>query len=141
MDERKKDLKKAYQQSHRPMGVYQIRNLVNEKALIGKSLDLPGIINRHRFQLQMGGHPNRDLQDDWNELGADKFVFETLDELSPRDDPAYDYQEDLALLEKMWLENLQPFDNRGYNQKPESRDEKLWRIARNRSEKQGDDNE
>ncbi len=132
MNNRKKELKKAYQLETRPMGIYQIRNVVNGKVLIGKSLDLPGILNRQRFQLQMGGHPSRALQADWQEHGADNFAFEILDELTPREDPAYDYAEDLSFLEGMWLDNVQPFDDRGYNQRPESRDEKLWRIARNR---------
>lgn len=141
MNASNKELKKGYQQSHRPMGVYQIRNLVNEKALIGKSLDLPGVLNRYRFQLQMGSHPNKALQADWQEFGADNFAFEILDELTPRQNPGYDYKEDLELLERMWLDNLRPFDDRGYNQKPESTDEKLWRIARNRLKKRDDDPE
>jgi len=116
------------------MGIFQIRNTVSGKVLIGKSLDLPGIINRHRFELQMGGHKNKELQADWNRLGAESFAFEILDELTPR--PDCDYAEDLAQLETMWLDNLQPFDDRGYNSRPESRDRKLWRIARNRIEKQ-----
>lgn len=141
MNGKNKELKKGYQQSHRPMGVYQIRNLVNDKALIGKSLDLPGVINRYRFQLQMGSHPNKALQADWKEFGADNFAFEILDELTPRENPGYDYKEDLELLERMWLDNLQPFDDRGYNQKPESADEKLWRIARNRLKNRDNDAE
>lgn len=131
---RKKELKKEYRLGHRTMGIFQIRNAVSGKVLIGKSTDLPGIINRHRFELQMGGHMNKELQADWNRLGADAFAFEVLDELTPR--PDCDYAEDLAQLESMWLDNLQPFDERGYNSRPESRDRKLWRIARNRIEKQ-----
>jgi len=36
------------------MGVYQMRNIANEKVLIGAALDLPGVFNRHKFQLKMG---------------------------------------------------------------------------------------
>jgi hypothetical protein len=32
----KKEMKRAYKESHRPMGVYQIRNLINGKVLIGR---------------------------------------------------------------------------------------------------------
>jgi hypothetical protein len=35
------------------MGVYQIRNIANEKVLIGAALDLPGVINRHKFQARL----------------------------------------------------------------------------------------
>jgi hypothetical protein len=66
MSDRKTELKKEYKLNHRPMGVYQIRNIANDKVLIGSSLDLPGIINRHTFQLKMGKHPNAALQSDWN---------------------------------------------------------------------------
>lgn len=136
MNNKKKELKKEYQMGHRPMGIFQVRNMVNGKVFISKSTDLPGLINRHRFELQMGGHMNKELQADWKEFGPDCFAFEVLDELAPREDTGYDYAEDLSQLESMWLDNLQPFDDRGYNKRPESTDEKLWRIARNRIEKQ-----
>lgn len=51
------------------MGVYQVRNTVNGKLLVGASVDLPTILNRHRAELRMGGHRNRELQKDWAEFG------------------------------------------------------------------------
>jgi hypothetical protein len=35
--------------------------------------------------------------------------------LELRDDINYDYTEDLAALEELWLEKLKPYDDRGYN--------------------------
>ncbi len=131
---KKKGLKREYQQTHRPMGVYQIRNIVNDKVFVGASLDLPGIFNRHKFQFKMGNHPNRALQAEWSEFGAENFAFEILDELTPREDPSYDYREDLALLEELWLEKLEPYGERGYNEKKKGREEMLRHIARNRAE-------
>src|SRR5215510_12988893 len=107
MSDRKKELKQEYKQSHRPMGVYQIRNLVNDKVLVGATLNLPGIFNRQKSQLKTGGHQNKNLQAEWREFGEASFAFEILDELTPREDPAYDYREDLAFLEGLWLEQLQ----------------------------------
>jgi hypothetical protein len=130
----KKRLKQEYKQNPRPMGVFLIRNMVNEKVFIGVSLDLPGIINRHKFQLTMGNHPNTRLQSEWNEFGSESFAFEILDRLNPQDDPHFDYREDLAFLEDLWLEKLQPYDDLGYNERKLSREEKLRRIAANRSE-------
>lgn len=52
----KKDLKREYKQTLRPMGVFQIRNTVNEKVFIGSTLNLDGIFNRHEFQLKAGVH-------------------------------------------------------------------------------------
>src|SRR5262245_45518316 len=103
MNDKKRVLKRDYKQNHRPMGVFQIRNLVNEKVFLGTSLNLPGIFNRHQFQLQMGGHPNKALQNEWNQYGCNNFVFEILDELTPREDPSYDYRPDLEFLEDWWL--------------------------------------
>ena len=90
------------------MGVYVVRNLVNGLALIGSSVNIPGMLNRQRFQLEMGGHANRALQKEWDALGASSFVFETLDTLSPPADPDYVPSEDLMMLEDMWLDRLSP---------------------------------
>jgi hypothetical protein len=59
------------------------------------------------------------LQDDWNRFGADAFEFETVDTLKPLDDAGYDPKEDLAELEQLWLEKLQPYGAKGYNTKKE----------------------
>ena len=113
---RQTELKNEYKQTKRPMGVYQIRNQVNGKVFIGRSLDLPGILNRHKFELTMGSHRNKALQGEWREFGAEKFLFEILDELKPaREGPHHDDQEDLAALEALWLDKLLPYGDRGYN--------------------------
>jgi len=132
MKSEKKALKKEYQQGHTPMGVFQIRNTVNEKVFVGSSLNLPGIINRHKFGLQMGNHRNQALQAEWNEFGAEKFAFEILDELTPVSDPQHDYREDLAQLEDLWMEKLQPYGERGYNEPKKTSEERLRMIAENR---------
>lgn len=114
----KKALTREYKEAARPMGVYQIRNTVNGKMLIGSSVNLPAILNRHRAELRMGGHRNRELQKDWAEFGAEAFEFEVLDTLAPPDRPDYDPSGDLRALEELWLDKLSPFEERGYNAKP-----------------------
>ena len=105
----RKALALAYKESRRPMGVYCVRNLQSGDALIGRSIDLPAILNRERTSLRFGGHPNRRLQQDWNALGPDAFAFEVLDTLAwPDDTPDFDPTSDLLLLESMWRERLQP---------------------------------
>ena len=136
MNTDQKALKKAYQQSHRPMGIWAIRNLVTDKVLLGASLNAPGMLNRLKFQLQMGSHPNHALQADWNELGSERFAFEILDEISPRSDPAYDYRSDLLFLEDMWLENLAPYGEKGYNEPKKTREERLQMIMANRANRE-----
>lgn len=128
----KKELKTKYLQTPRPMGVFQIRNSENEKVFVGSSMNLEGIFNRHEFQLKMGAHPNKTLQQDWNERGGEKFAFEVLEELPPRENPGYDYKSDLEVLEDLWLEKLEPYGEKGYNERKKTSAERLQMIAANR---------
>ena len=130
----KKAAKLAYKASRRPMGIFQVRNVVSGKRFVGSSVDLSAIFNRIRFQLFAGAHPNKDLEADWKRLGADKFTFDVLEEIVLREDPNYDYNADLETLEDLWLEKLQPYDEKGYNEKKKSRDERLRMIAANRGD-------
>lgn len=82
----------------------------------------------------MGNHPNGALQADWNEFGAESFAFEILDEVTPRE--GRDYREELTFLEELWLENSQPYGERGYNEKKKGREERLRMIARSREGKE-----
>lgn len=125
-----KQLKKNYQETPRAIGVFLIRNNRNDKVLVASGVDLPGLMNRHRFQLTHGSHFNKQLQADWNELGADHFAFEIVDELTPRAGAEVDPRAEVEFLEKLWLEKLQPFGERGYNEPKLSREERLQRIAR-----------
>jgi group I intron endonuclease len=111
------------------MGIFQIRNLRNEKVFVGSTPNLDAALNRHRFQLDAGAHPSKTLQKDWNEIGSENFVFEILEELPPRDDPNYDYSLDLETLEDLWLEKLEPYDECGYNERKKTREERLRMIA------------
>jgi len=117
----KKELINQYKQTIQPMGIYQIKNKKNGKIFIGSSKDLRGIMNRDRFQLKNGLHTNTEMQKDYNEIGGEWFSFDILDYLKPKDDLNYDYSDELKLLEAMWLEKLQPYDEKGYNTTPEGR--------------------
>ena len=118
MDAKRSELKRQYKMTPPPMGVYRIRNLENGKVMIGSAMNLPGILNSNRFQLKMGSHPNKELLAEWKFLGEEKFVFEVLDELDPKDEaPDHDYRADLAALEELWIEREQPFGVRGYHLK------------------------
>lgn len=133
METEKKRLKKEYRQARREMGVFVIRNMLNDRIFVGVGADLAGIINRHKFELKMGSHRNKRLQDEWNEFGGSNFAFEILDQLHPGEDPQADYRKELAFLEELWVEKLQPFGERGYNKRKLSREEMLRRIASKRS--------
>jgi len=128
----RRQAKLDYKLSHRPMGVYQIRNKVNGKVWIDSSNNVPAKFNRYRLQLDADSHPSKPLQSDWKELGADAFEFELLEPLEPRDDPSYDHASDLEVLEDLWLEKLEPYGDKGYNERKKTREERLRMIAANR---------
>ena len=109
---------RGYKESRRPMGVYCVRNTANGKLLVGKSTDLPSILNRQRAQLRAGSHPNPTLQQDLIEYGAEAFEVEVLDTLEAPARADYDPTADLGTLERMWLDKLSPFGERGYNPDP-----------------------
>src|SRR5690349_9023499 len=106
MTKGKKDLKKEYQQTDLQMGIYQIKNSVNGKIFIGAGENLPGIINSNRFQLKLGNHKNKALQEDWNRYGEDVFIFEILDEIQPNLVENRNNREVLNEQLIIWLENL-----------------------------------
>lgn len=117
----KKALTREYKETRRPMGIYCIKNTVNGKLLVAKSIDLPSILNRQRGQLRLGSHPNPTLQKELSEYGADAFEVEVLDTLKVPNQADYDPSADLRTLEQMWLDKLSPFGERGYNPEPKRR--------------------
>ena len=115
---RRAELKRHYKEKPPPMGVFVVRNRANGKVLVGTSLNLPGALNRIRFQLELGAHENPALQQDWQRHGAASFSFEVLDELPPSEEPREDPRAELQVLEALWLERLKPYGEVGYNTPP-----------------------
>lgn len=115
MSDKRKELKLAYKQTPRPMGVYQIKNQRNEKMLIGSSMNLPGAFNSNRFQLSLKVHRNNALQKEWDEYGADAFTFDTLETIDPDKVPQEEWRDAVAKLEDKWMNTLQPYDEKGYH--------------------------
>jgi len=97
---------REYKETPRPAGIYRVRNTVTGRSLVGSSLNLPGMLNRQRFQLENGSHPDRELQIDWNKLGPDAFEFEILDQLESKDESEKRIAEELCVLLTMWLDKL-----------------------------------
>ncbi len=113
----KKEIKKLYKQQPPDMGVYQVKNLGSGKIYLGRAMDLNGKMNSERFQLKNGMHMNRELQNDFNDLGEGKFAFEVLDRLQPKEGAGHDLGQELKELEEIWLEKLHPYAGKGYNKK------------------------
>ena len=111
----KQDIKREYRERKKPAGVFQVKNTANGKVLLGSSLNLDGSLNSHKFMLTIGRHRSEALQKDWNEYGPDSFVFEVLEIVKVKDDPDFNLEDELTLIEQIWIEKLQPFGERGYN--------------------------
>src|SRR5690349_694463 len=102
----RKEIHREYKERVKPSGIFQIKNIANGKVLLGSSLNLEGPLNKHRFMLRINGHPNQELQKDWNELGSDQFSFEILETVPIQNDPNFNLNDELRLLEEVWLEKL-----------------------------------
>jgi hypothetical protein len=89
--------------------------------LLGSSLNLEGALNGHRFSLTISAHRTTALQHDWNSYGSDAFAFEVLEVVKISDTPYFNLNDELTLLEQIWIEQLQPFGERGYNCDPKIR--------------------
>lgn len=110
-----KELKDAYKQTKFKMGVFQIRNTVNGKVFVGSSINLDAIWNRIKSELKFNGHRNEQLQKEWNAFGEEKFRFEILSEIAHEEDGRTDYASEVQKLESMFIEEIQPFAEKGYN--------------------------
>jgi predicted transcriptional regulator len=109
------EIKREYKQTLRRAGIYQIKNTINGKVFLGSSTNLHGPLNRDKFMLSTGMHKNEQLQKDWKELGPEAFSLEILEVIEPKDDPNFSLEDELTLLEQIWIEKLQPFGEKGYN--------------------------
>jgi hypothetical protein len=107
MKDRRKELIEQYKQMKPEMGIFRIRSKDGNKCCLETSQNLKGKMNRTRFQLDAGNHPNQELQRDWKQYGPDRFAFEVL-ELLPydKDESKTDYSEELAILKHIWEEKL-----------------------------------
>lgn len=102
----RKEAIRNYKNTPTPVGVFRVRNNTEGKSFIGSSVNVPAMLNRQRFQLDHGAHANKQLQADWNALGADAFTIESLDVLEPPKEGTWDPSDDLKALEEMWRDRI-----------------------------------
>ena len=70
--DKKKELKLLYKEMKITAGIFQIKNLKNQKVFIKSSRNLK-TMNGQQFQLEHGSHRNKKLQQEWNEFGKESF--------------------------------------------------------------------
>jgi hypothetical protein len=115
--DRKKELKQQYRETSVEAGVYQIKNTINNKILVGSTKNFK-TLNGIKFMLETNVFTtNKELQKEWNQYGKDAFTIDILEKLKKKDEPYFNEKEALATLEEKWLEKLQPYGEQGYNQK------------------------
>jgi hypothetical protein len=113
----KKELLNEYRQRKFRIGVYAIQNTANGKRFVGSGLNLDALHNRNFAELRTGSHRNEGLQQEWKHFGEAAFAFEVLSEIGQEDGATTDYNYEVKKLEKMFLEELQPYGDRGYHTK------------------------
>ncbi len=102
----KQEIKRAYKESKRPMGIYCIKNKEDKNIFIGFATDLNAIINRHKTELKFKSHRNKDLQKMWDSAGEASVEFKVLDELDPEEKSQAEIREELSTLADMWIQKL-----------------------------------
>lgn len=112
--DRKKALKQLYKETPIEEGIYQIKNIINEKIFIGSTRNLK-TLNGVKFMLENGGHSNKKLQEEWNHFGKDAFTFEVLEILKKKEDRYFNEKEELEKLEEKWNNKFKPYGEHGYN--------------------------
>jgi group I intron endonuclease len=112
--DRKKELKQLFKETPVEAGVYRIQNTKNRKIFVGSATNLKRL-NGIVFTLETGTHLNKELQQEWNQFGKEAFSIEVLEVLKKKTDGFFDVKKELEKLEAKWLDQLQPYGERGYN--------------------------
>lgn len=113
----KKQISKDYKQQKQPAGVYAVHNKIENKMYIGTSKNLPAVVRRFEFTLQMESFPYQDLIDDYKKLGKDNFEIKILDELELKNETEKEITSELNELEELWIEKLKKDGVKFYNKK------------------------
>jgi hypothetical protein len=88
-----------------PMGVYAVRDRTTGLVRVGASRDVYARMRRIQFELRLGGHADKELLAAWRQDPA-RVSFEVLELVKQRTDPAFDYAEELRVLEQLHREEL-----------------------------------
>lgn len=111
----RKELIKNYKEIAPRMGVFCIKNLSNGKVFLASSKNLHGIIDSHKIRLNNNMYFNTELQNDWNALGEKSFKMEILEELKSETKTLKELEDDLEIIEAIWVENFSPLNEKTYN--------------------------
>ena len=102
-DGRRAELRRSYTERVKRAGIFRVRNTANGRVLLGSALDLHGPLNRVAFELDQKLGRHLDLSRDLEAYPRDSFVIEVIEEVERRDDPDFDPEHELELLERKHL--------------------------------------
>jgi group I intron endonuclease len=89
-------------------GIYQIKNMINNKVYIGSTKYFYGRFKRHENNLLLNKHDNSHLQRAWNKYGENNFEFNVIE--------IVDNEDDLLNREQFWIDNFNSSNSDyGYN--------------------------
>lgn len=109
------EIKRAYKEQKPQIGIYKIENKKTGKIFIGGSLNIQARFNRHRMELSTGSEEIRELLDDYKKYGEENFAFSIVDLIKQDDTEPRNYKNELKDLLQMYLEELKPYGEKGYN--------------------------
>lgn len=87
------------------MGIYMIKNKINNKKYVGQSSDIYWRWMRHKSDLNNNRHHNKHLQSAWNMYGEENFNFEIIEICD---------ESNINRKEQYWIEKYDSY-NSGYN--------------------------
>lgn len=111
--DRRRELTAMYKEMETYMGVVKITNTVSGKIHISAYPNLKNKWHSIKLRLQSGLFVSAELQLDWNALGEEAFTYEVLEQKSTKD--MGDVRWEMKQMEAKWLEELQPYGEKGYN--------------------------
>ncbi|WP_255485448.1 DUF2087 domain-containing protein [Sporosarcina sp. BP05] len=110
----KKEMKLKAKEEKPSYGIFQIKNVKNGKLYVNSTPNFK-TLNGLKFMLSTGGHKNKELQTDWDELGKESFEIEILESIDEKNWKGTSKGEILKKQLDKWLEELQPYGEKGYN--------------------------
>ncbi|MEW5920577.1 MAG: GIY-YIG nuclease family protein [Bacillota bacterium] len=106
-NDRRKALLLAYKDRKVFGGVYKITNTSNNRFWLNTAISVQGDKKRFEFSQKTNSCVFPSLQKDWNEYGAEAFVFEILEEIEIKNtQTTREFKEDLKVLGEIWREKL-----------------------------------
>jgi hypothetical protein len=104
---RRKEIINEYKERKLYGGVYTITNTLSGKYLISHAANLKSVQNHFQFAITTGSTIHPKLQKDCDELGAQVFTLEILEELEQRPDQSKaEFMDDLKTLEQLCRASL-----------------------------------